>query len=131
VGLTATPKDEIDHNTYSLFDLESGVPTDAYTLDEAVADGHSGAAQRHIGAAEVPARRHQVRRAERGRADQWDALEWNEDGTAPDAVDSAAVNKWLFNTDTVDKVLEHLMTRGQKVAGGDRSGQDHCLCQEQ
>lgn len=33
-----------------------------------------------------------------------------------------AVNKWLFNTDTVDKVLEHLMTRGQKVAGGDRLG---------
>jgi type I restriction enzyme R subunit len=39
VGLTATPKDEIDRNTYGLFDLETGVPTDAYTLDEAVADG--------------------------------------------------------------------------------------------
>jgi type I restriction enzyme R subunit len=39
VGLTATPKDEIDHNTYGLFDLETGVPTDAYGLDEAVADG--------------------------------------------------------------------------------------------
>jgi type I restriction enzyme R subunit len=32
VGLTATPKDEIDHNTYGLFDLESGVPTDVYAL---------------------------------------------------------------------------------------------------
>ena len=32
------------------------------------------------------------------------------------------MNKWLFNTDTVDKVLEHLMTRGQSVAGGDRLG---------
>nr|WP_324291784.1 DEAD/DEAH box helicase family protein [Cupriavidus sp. D39] len=40
VGLTATPKDEIDHNTYGLFGLETGVPTDAYGLDEAVADGH-------------------------------------------------------------------------------------------
>ena len=30
VGLTATPKDEIDINTYQLFDLERGVPTDAY-----------------------------------------------------------------------------------------------------
>lgn len=40
VGLTATPKDEIDHNTYGLFNLEDGVPTDAYGLDEAVADGH-------------------------------------------------------------------------------------------
>jgi type I restriction enzyme R subunit len=39
VGLTATPKDEIDRNTYSLFNLETGVPTDVYTLEEAVKDG--------------------------------------------------------------------------------------------
>jgi type I restriction enzyme, R subunit len=32
VGLTATPKDEVDHNTYRLFHLEDGVPTDAYSL---------------------------------------------------------------------------------------------------
>ena len=54
--------------------------------------------------------------------EQWDALEWDEDGDVPDRVEAAAVNKWLFNKDTVDKVLEHLMTRGQKVAGGDRLG---------
>src|SRR5438045_2545 len=39
VGLTATPKDEVDHNTYSLFDLEEGVKTDAYQLEEAEKDG--------------------------------------------------------------------------------------------
>ncbi|MEO8197836.1 MAG: DEAD/DEAH box helicase family protein, partial [Thermoanaerobaculia bacterium] len=39
VGLTATPKDEVSRNTYSLFDLEDGVPTDAYSLEEAVQDG--------------------------------------------------------------------------------------------
>jgi len=39
VGLTATPKDEVDHNTYRLFNLEDGVPTDVYRLDEAVGDG--------------------------------------------------------------------------------------------
>ncbi len=39
VGLTATPKDEVDRNTYGLFDLEDGVPTDAYDLDLAVSDG--------------------------------------------------------------------------------------------
>ncbi len=54
--------------------------------------------------------------------EQWDALEWSEDGEVPDWVEAEAVNKWLFNKDTVDKVLEHLMTRGQKVAGGDRLG---------
>ena len=40
VGLTATPKDEIDRNTYGLFELERGVPTDAYGLEEAVRDGY-------------------------------------------------------------------------------------------
>ncbi|MEO8198848.1 MAG: type I restriction-modification enzyme R subunit C-terminal domain-containing protein, partial [Thermoanaerobaculia bacterium] len=54
--------------------------------------------------------------------DQWDALEWDEDGQVPDRVEAEAVNRWLFNQDTVDKVLAHLMTRGLKVAGGDRLG---------
>ncbi|MFA9215344.1 MAG: hypothetical protein ACEQSR_16145, partial [Candidatus Methylacidiphilales bacterium] len=36
---TATPKAEIDHDTYGLFDLQRGVPTDAYDLEEAVKDG--------------------------------------------------------------------------------------------
>ena len=54
--------------------------------------------------------------------DQWDALEWDDDGTVPDRVEAEAVNKWLFNKDTVDKVLAHLMTRGLTVAGGDRLG---------
>jgi type I restriction enzyme R subunit len=38
VGLTATPKDEVDRNTYHLFELENGVPTDEYSLEEAVDD---------------------------------------------------------------------------------------------
>jgi type I restriction enzyme R subunit len=54
--------------------------------------------------------------------DQWDALEWDDDGTVPNRVEAEAVNKWLFNEDTVDKVLAHLMTRGLMVAGGDRLG---------
>ncbi|MEX5218594.1 MAG: helicase-related protein [Nitrospira sp.] len=54
--------------------------------------------------------------------DQWDALEWDDDGTVPNRIEAEAVNKWLFNKDTVDKVLKHLMTRGLKVAGGDRLG---------
>lgn len=36
VGLTATPKDEIDKNTYSIFELEKGVPTYGYELAQAV-----------------------------------------------------------------------------------------------
>ncbi len=122
VGLTATPKDEIDHNTYSLFDLESGVPTDVYGLDEAVADGYLVPPV----AVSVPLKfqRRGIKYADLSdeEKDQWDALEWNEEGTIPDAVDPAALNQWLFNTDTVDRVLGHLMTHGQRVAGGDRLG---------
>ncbi len=122
VGLTATPKDEIDHNTYGLFDLESGVPTDAYALDDAVADRFLVPPK----AVSVPLKfqREGIKYDElsEDEQEQWDALEWNEDGTAPDEVGAEALNKWLFNTDTVDKVLAHVMTRGQKVAGGDRLG---------
>jgi len=122
VGLTATPKDEIDHNTYGLFDLETGVPTDAYSLDEAVADGYLVPPR----AVSVPLKfqREGIKYDDlsEDEKEQWDALEWDEDGTTPDTVDAAAMNKWLFNTDTVDKVLAHLMTKGQKVAGGDRLG---------
>jgi type I restriction enzyme, R subunit len=122
VGLTATPKDEVDRNTYSLFDLENGVPTDAYSLEEAVQDGFLVPPR----AVSVPLKfqREGIKYDELSEEDkdQWDALEWNEDGTVPDRVEAEAVNKWLFNQDTVDKVLEHLMTRGIAVAGGDRLG---------
>jgi type I restriction enzyme R subunit len=122
VGLTATPRDEIDRDTYGLFDLEKGVPTDAYELEDAVKDGFLVPSQ----PVSVPLK------FQRGginyedlsdeEKEQWDALEWDEEGGVPAAVEAEAVNKWLFNQDTVDKVLEHLMTRGQKVAGGDRLG---------
>ena len=122
VGLTATPKDEIDRNTYGLFDLERGVPTDAYGLDDAVKDGFLVPPK----AVSVPLKfqREGIKYDDLSEEEQedWDALEWSEDGTIPDRVEAEAVNKWLFNKDTVDKVLEHLMTRGLKVAGGDRLG---------
>lgn len=122
VGLTATPRDEIDHNTYRLFDLEDGVPTDSYPLEDAVRDGFLVPAT----AVTVPLKfqREGIKYDDLSEEekDEWDALEWSDDGAVPDRIDPAAVNKWLFNEDTVDKVLEHLMTRGIKVAGGDRLG---------
>ena len=121
VGLTATPKDEIDHNTYSLFDLEDGVPTDAYSLDEAVADGHLVPPV----AISVPLRivRSGLRYDDltEDEKDQWDSLEWGEE-EIPDTVEAAEVNKRLFNIDTVDLVIAHLMKHGIKVEGGDRLG---------
>ena len=120
VGLTATPKQEVDRNTYNLFDLQPGVPTDAYTLDEAVKDGFL-VPPRPVS---VPLRfvRQGIRYDDltEEEKDEWDALDWGEDTDVPDQVDAQAVNKWLFNADTVDKVLAHLMEHGLKVAGGDR-----------
>jgi len=128
VGLTATPREEVDKNTYDLFDLEPGVPTDAYSLEEAVEDGYLVPPK----GVSVPLRfvREGIHYDElpEQEKDEWDSLEWGEDEDGnelepPDAVAAEAVNKFLFNADTVDKVLETLMTQGVRVSGGDRLGQ--------
>lgn len=123
VGLTATPKDEIDRNTFRLFELQPGVPTDAYSLEEAVRDR----VLVPMRAVSVPLKfqRQGIRYDDlsEDEKEDWDAAEWGEDGDEPpERVEAGAVNKWLFNADTVDKVLEHLMRHGQHVAGGDRLG---------
>ena len=123
VGLTATPRDQVDRNTYELFDIEPGVPTDAYELATAVADGYL-----------VPPKVQQVDlRFPREGIDydslseeeqaQWESLDWGDDedgGGLPERVNASAINSWLFNNDTVDQVLQHLMEHGHKVDGGDR-----------
>ncbi len=127
VGLTATPKDEVDRNTYDLFDLETGVPTDAYSLDDAIKDGFLVPPR----GASVPLKfvREGIRYDElsEDEKDKWDELDWGHDEEGepldpPSEVDAAQLNKWLFNEDTVDRVLKHLMTEGIRVAGGDRLG---------
>jgi type I restriction enzyme R subunit len=121
VGLTATPKDEIDHNTYGLFQLQRGVPTYAYALDDAIADGYLVPPK----AVSVPLKfqRQGIKYSELSEEEkaQWDELDWGEQET-PDEVDPAALNNWLFNEQTVDLVLEYLMTKGERVASSDRLG---------
>ena len=100
VGLTATPKDEIDRDTYGLFDLQRGVPTDAYDLEDAVKDGFLVPPQ----PISVPLKfqREGIKYDDLSdeEKEEWDALEWNEDGVIPDRVEAGAINKWLFNQDT-------------------------------
>ena len=97
-------------------------PTMVNLIDEAMADGFLVPAQ----AVSVPLtfQREGIRCDDLSEEEkeQWDALEWADDGSVPDRVDASALNKWLFNTDTVDKVLGHVMTHGLKVQDGDRLG---------
>ncbi|ART68885.1 restriction endonuclease subunit R [Mycobacterium dioxanotrophicus] len=122
VGLTATPKDEVDHNTYRLFQLEDGVPTDAYSLDDAVTEGFLVPA---VGiSCGTKFLQEGIRYADLSEEekDDWDALDWGDDVDTPDTVTSEELNKFLFNEDTVDKVLAELMAKGHRVASGDRLG---------
>jgi len=121
VGLTATPKDEIDKNTYSLFDLETGVPTDIYGLDEAIKDGYLVPPKGISVPLKFPRDGITYDDLSEDEKAEWEALDWEEE-EVPDRVDAGAVNRWLFNADTVDKALELLMTQGIKVEGGDRLG---------
>lgn len=121
LGLTATPKDDIDHNTYQLFALEDGVPTDAYTLEEAVADGKLVPPRgKEISTGFIRRGMRYDERSEEER-ERWDEIDWGE-GEIPDEVSSEEINRVLFNTDTVDKVLATVMESGYRVANGDRLG---------
>ncbi|TBV26545.1 restriction endonuclease [Meridianimaribacter sp. CL38] len=123
LGLTATPKKDIDRNTYGLFGIEDDNPTFAYELDRAVNDGYLVPPK----SISVPLKfqREGIKYHELSEAEKQEYEEKFGDPTndeAPDTISSSALNKWLFNTDTVDKVLDHLMTNGIKVNGGDKLG---------
>jgi type I restriction enzyme R subunit len=121
IGLTATPKSESDRDTYGLFNLEPNNPTFAYELDQAVSDGFLVPPK----AISVPTKfqRSGIKYAELSEEEK---LKYEEQftnpitGEFPEEIDSSALNSWLFNTDTVDKVLGHLMENGIKVEGGDK-----------
>jgi type I restriction enzyme R subunit len=123
LGLTATPKTEVDRNTYDFFEMESGVPTYAYAYETAVEVDH----------VLVPFHNIEVTTKFLEQGITYDELSaedkaryeddfTDEDGEMPDFIPSPAVNEFIFNQSTVDRVLEDLMTKGIKVAGGDRLG---------
>lgn len=122
VGLTATPKDEIDHNTYGLFDLEAGVPTDVYNLEEAVRERFLVPPRAVRVPLKFPSAGVRYDDLNEDEKAQWEEQDWGDEDDMPHEVAAEAVNRWLFNADTVDKVLATLMTHGHHVAGGDRLG---------
>ena len=122
VGLTATPKDEIDKNTYEIFELESGVPTYGYDLAQAVKDGFLvdfltvesklKFLTEGITYDELP----EDEKAE------YEATFTDENGELPDKIESSALNEWLFNEDTIRLALDLLMTNGLKIDYGEKLG---------
>lgn len=119
VGLTATPKDEIDKNTYHIFDLENNVPTYAYELEEAVKDKFLvpyKTVETQLKFLEEGIYYDQLSQAEK------ETFEETFADDVPDFISSEALNQWLFNDDTIDKVLSLLMEKGIKVEGGDKLG---------
>ena len=122
VGLTATPKTDVDRNTYDFFEMEHDVPTYAYDYETAVYQDH----------VLVPYYNYEVKTKFLEEGITYDDLsdedkeryedDFIEDGQLPDFIPSAALNQFVFNETTVDTVLQDLMERGIKVAGGDRLG---------
>ena len=122
VGLTATPKDEIDKNTYSIFELENGVPTYGYDLAQAVKDGYL------VDYVSVESR---FKFIEQGIVydelsdedkDAYEDTFTDENGDLPEAIGSSAMNTWIFNEDTIKKILHILMDNGLKIDYGQKIG---------
>lgn len=122
VGLTATPKTDVDRNTYDFFEMENGVPTYAYDYETARDQDH----------VLVPYYNYEVKTEFQEKGITYDKLsdedkeryeeDFIEDGMMPEFIPSTDLNKFVFNETTVDIVLQDLMERGIKVAGGDRLG---------
>ena len=122
VGLTATPKDEIDKNTYEVFELESGVPTYGYDLAQAVQDGYL------VDYMSVETALKFIQQgivydelSEEDKKAYEDTFK-NENGELPESIASTALNEWIFNEDTIRQVLSILMTNGLKVDYGNKIG---------
>lgn len=123
IGLTATPKNDVDRNTYSLFDIEDDNPTFAYELNQAVNDKYLVPPRAISVPIKFPRQGiHYHDLSESEKAEYEEKFGDPTKGEADDEIESSALNTWLFNTDTVDKVLDHLMTHGIKTAGGDQLG---------
>jgi type I restriction enzyme R subunit len=123
IGLTAAPRTEVDRNTYGLFEIDDNNPTFAYELTQAVQDKYLVPPK----AMSVPVKfpREGVKYndlSEEEKAEYEEKFGDPTTGEAAEEIDSNALFAWLFNTDTVDKILDYLMTNGLKTHGGDKLG---------
>ena len=122
VGLTATPKEEIDKNTYNIFELENGVPTYGYELAQAVKDGYLVdflSVESSLKFIEEGIVYDELSEEDK---EAYEATFEDENGELPEKISSSALNSWLFNEDTIKKVLHILMTKGIRINYGETLG---------
>ena len=130
IGLTATPRDEIDRNTYDLLQLDNGMPNYSYDIDEAVRDGYLcpyKTLQYHSKIMERGAKWDEMSKEDREEAERLMDYEKSLAGLGPDDeyhrdILPQEIFKYLFNIDTIDKVLMELMEKGLKVKSGEEIG---------
>lgn len=119
VGLTATPVNEVDRNTYDFFEVERGIPTYVYEYSTAVNEDHVlvpyYGIETHTDFLDEGITYSDLTPEEQERIEE-DFKETGQD--VPDYISASQINSWVFNQDTTDKVLQTLMEQGAKVEGG-------------
>lgn len=122
VGLTATPRDEIERSTYSTFDLEEGLPTFHYEIEEAVRDhylvGYS-VLDRTTKFLKQGVKYSDLSNEEK---EEYEKTFLTPEGDLPTELSGADFFKKIYNDNTVDLVLQTLMNEGLKVNSGDLIG---------
>lgn len=123
MGLTATPRKEIDRNTYELFECSEGNPTFAYELEEAVQNGFLVPYQNINLSTQFLREGIRYRDlSEEEKAEYEEEFRDNATGLFPEEIHHTALNRWLFNKNTVHQILDALMEHGLKIENGDKIG---------
>lgn len=123
LGLTATPKNETDKDTYALFDHQKGEPTDAYEYSTAIADAFLVPVKKVKLALKFPTQGIKYKDLSEEEKREWERKFYDPaTGEVINEINSGAINEWLFNQDTVDKVLTSLMEFGHNVEGNEKLG---------
>ena len=123
LGLTATPKSDVDKNTYEFFDLENHNPTYAYELDKAVEDKFLVPPKKVIVTTKFLREGIKYNELSEEEKAEYEEKFYDEiAGTLPDEIASSEMNQFVFNEHTVDLVLNQLMKDGLKIEGGDKIG---------
>ena len=126
VGLTATPRDDVDKNTYKFFQLENNVPTFVYEYDEAVKQKYL--VDYHTISTTTKFIERGIKYSELKEEDREEYENLFEEGEVQEEISSNAINSWLFNRDTIKIILETVMQKGSKVEGGDKLRKNYNIC---